>query len=285
MSSIAMPASPSDANDVDELLRAAVRGDREPLRLLVERRRPVRGEQRRPPRRGCSRSWTTTSIRSPPTCVFSSSAVPRAMIWPWSTTAISSASSSASSRYCVVRSSVLPSRTWLRMTSHMREPAARVEPVVGSSRNRSRGRPMSAAARSSRRRMPPEYVFATRSAASSSANWLEELVRPARRLRARELVEAAEHPEVLAAREVLVDRGVLAGEADQLADGLRRRARRRARRPSPCRRRRGAASRGSGRSSSCRRRSARAGRAPSPRAPRGRPRRARAPRSSASDRP
>jgi hypothetical protein len=36
-------------------------------------------------------------------------AVPRAMIRPWSTTAISSASSSASSRYCVVRSSVVPS--------------------------------------------------------------------------------------------------------------------------------------------------------------------------------
>ena len=49
----------------------------------------------------------------------------------------------------------------------------------------------------------------------------EQLVRATPRLGARQLVEAPEHPEVLAAGEVLVDRCVLAREADQLADGLR----------------------------------------------------------------
>ena len=103
-----------------------------------------------------SRRWTTTSIRSPPTCDLSSSAVPRAMILPWSTTAIVSASSSASSRYCVVSRSVVPSRTRPRMTSHIPSRLRGSRPVVGSSRNSSRGRPMSALPRSSRRRMPPE---------------------------------------------------------------------------------------------------------------------------------
>ena len=79
------------------------------------------------PRRSRSRSWTTTSIRSPPTCALSSSAVPRAMILPWSTTAIVSASSSASSRYWVVSSSVVPSRTRRADDVPHPEPAARVE--------------------------------------------------------------------------------------------------------------------------------------------------------------
>ena len=42
----------------------------------------------------------------------------------------------------------------------------RSSPVVGSSRNSTCGRPTRLAARSSRRRIPPEYVFAERSAAS-----------------------------------------------------------------------------------------------------------------------
>ena len=42
-------------------------------------------------------------------------------------------------------------------------------PVVGSSRKSMRGRVSMLDARSSRRRMPPEYVFAVLSAASSSS--------------------------------------------------------------------------------------------------------------------
>ena len=208
------------------------------------------------------------------------------MIWPWSTTTISSASSSASSRYCVVRSSVLPSRTWLRMTSHIASRLRGSSPVVGSSRNRSLGCPIerrgeveaAAHAAGVRLRDPVGGVL--------EREPLEELVRPAGDASARrQLVEPAEHPEVLAAGEVLVDRGVLPREADQLADRLRVARDVEPGDASPGRRRPGAASRGSGRSSSCPRRSARAGRAPCPRAPRGRRRRARGPRSSATGRP
>ena len=117
-----------------------------------------------------SRVCTTTSMRSPPTLAFSSSDVPRAMILPRSTTAIVFASASASSRYCVVSSSVTPSSTSLRITSHMPSRPRGSSPVVGSSRKRIRGLPVSALARSSLRRMPPEYVLTTRSAASASSN-------------------------------------------------------------------------------------------------------------------
>ena len=49
----------------------------------------------------------------------------------------------------------------------------------------------------------------------------QQLVGPRPRRCAREVVQAAEHPEVLAAGQVLVDRRVLAGEPDRLPDRLR----------------------------------------------------------------
>ena len=113
----------------------------------------------------------------------------------------------------------------------------------------------------------------------------EQLVGAPARLRAGQLVEPAEHPEVLAPREVLVDRRVLAGEADQLAHAPARRARRRGLRRSRGRRPPSAGSRGCGPSWSSRRRSGRGGRAPCPPAPPGRRRRARGPRASAIGRP
>ena len=129
-----------------------------------------------------ARSWTTTSIRSPPTCDLSSSAVPRAMILPWSTTAIVSASSSASSRYCVVSSSVVPSRTRPRMTSHIPSRLRGSRPVVGSSRNSSRGRPMSALAEVE----PAAHAAGVRLddaiGGVDEVELLEQLVRPARGL-------------------------------------------------------------------------------------------------------
>ena len=57
-------------------------------RVLVDRAGSVGSEQRDRRASTSSRVRTTTSIRSPPTCAFSSSAVPRAMIRPWSMTAI-----------------------------------------------------------------------------------------------------------------------------------------------------------------------------------------------------
>ena len=60
------------------------RGDRHPARVLVERRAraAVAAPAARAARARSAASRTTTSIRSPPTCDFSSSAVPRAMILP-----------------------------------------------------------------------------------------------------------------------------------------------------------------------------------------------------------
>ena len=97
------------------------------------------------------------SSRSPPTCSFSSSGRPSAITTPWSMTAIRSASRSASSRYCVVSSTVVPAaRRAPRSRPRARCRLRMSSPVVGSSRNRTGGRATSAAARSSRRRMPPE---------------------------------------------------------------------------------------------------------------------------------
>ena len=77
-----------------------------------------------------------------------------------------SASSSASSRYWVVRKMVVPC-CWLRLrtSSHTAARLSGSSPVVGSSRKRMSGSWISAAARSRRRFMPPEYVLIWRSMA------------------------------------------------------------------------------------------------------------------------
>ena len=99
---------------------------------------------------------STSVSRSSPILALSASGVPAAITWPASMTAIWSASWSASSRYCVVSRSVVhePASSW--MISHITERLRGSSPVVGSSRNSTSGRPMRLAARSSRRRIPPE---------------------------------------------------------------------------------------------------------------------------------
>ncbi len=57
----------------------------------------------------CAASTTVTWSWAPPTCRLRARASPRAITRPWSTTMMSSARRSASSRYCVVRSNVVPS--------------------------------------------------------------------------------------------------------------------------------------------------------------------------------
>ena len=84
-------------------------------------------EDRRAPSASSSERPTITSTRSPPTCAFSSSAVPCAIAWPWSITTISSASRSASSRYCVVSSSVVPAADQFDDDLPHVGPAARVQ--------------------------------------------------------------------------------------------------------------------------------------------------------------
>ena len=99
---------------------------------------------------------TVTTRLAAPDWSLSSSGVPSAMIRPWSTTTMRSASWSASSRYWVVRNSVVPSRTRSRRTPHSSTRLRGSSPVVGSSRKSTGGVAMRLAARSSRRRMPPE---------------------------------------------------------------------------------------------------------------------------------
>src|SRR5215207_3812188 len=105
-----------------------------------------------------------------PTELLSLRLVPSAMSLPWSITASRFASRSASSRYCVVRSTVVPpaaivrtmSQTWLRLRGS--------SPVVGSSRKSTSGVTTRLAAMSSRRRMPPEYSRTCLAAASTRSN-------------------------------------------------------------------------------------------------------------------
>ena len=70
--------------------------------------------------------------------------------------AIRSQSWSASSRYCVVRKTVVPWPLIRRSSSQTVSRLAGSSPVVGSSRNSTSGSWTSAAARSSRRFIPPE---------------------------------------------------------------------------------------------------------------------------------
>ena len=108
---------------------------------------------------GWSARAATTSIRSPPSLDFSSSGDPSAITRPWSITETWSASWSASSRYWVVSSTVVPSATSARTAAQTSLRPRGSRPVVGSSRNSTGGARIRLAARSRRRRMPPEYCL------------------------------------------------------------------------------------------------------------------------------
>ena len=71
--------------------------------------------------------------------------------------------------------------------------------------------------------MPPEYVLTTRSRGVGQVELLEQLVaRAAAPRRDAQLVEPAEHPQVLAAGQVLVDGRVLARQADDASGAASR---------------------------------------------------------------
>ena len=99
-----------------------------------------------------------------------------------------------------------------------RAPAARVEarPVVGSSRKMIRGRPTSVMARSSLRRMPPEYGgqrLVSRTVVKS--NFSEELGRPLPRFALSEVVQFSYQHQVLEAGQQSVNGDRLPGHADR----------------------------------------------------------------------
>ena len=255
----------------DEHGRSAVDRQRDPAgvrgRSAPRRRRAAPGQQHAasiwPP------SAKVNSSRSPPTWALSSSAVPSAMTWPWSMTAISSASRSASSRYWVVSSRVVPPRTRSAMTSHMpsrlrgSRPGGRLVEEQHRRLGHQRGgevEPAAHAAGVPLRRAPARL---------DQVEPLEQLVGPLPAPGAAEVVEPADHVEVLEAGEVLVDRGVLPGQADHAAQrpGVADDVEPGDRRASPRRAR--AAWSGSARRWSCRRRSGPADPARCPPAPPG----------------
>ena len=122
----------------------------------------VRGRRRRP---GCSCSVEL------PTEALSSSGVPSATLRPRSITAIRSASWSASSRYCVVSRTVQPVGDQARGScpTSGRGCAGRGRWSARRGRSAAAG-VIRLAARSRRRRMPPENCAIGRSAASSRPN-------------------------------------------------------------------------------------------------------------------
>ena len=161
---------------------------------------------------------SVSAIRCPPRDDLSSAGAPSAMTLPPSMTAIRLASWSASSRYCVVSSSVVPPATRPRTMSHISARALGSRPVVGSSRNSTAGFPIRLAARSRRRRMPPEYVLTARFAASVRSK------RPSRssaRRRAAFAVSLLSCPimtRLARPVQIFVERRVLAGQSDRAAN-------------------------------------------------------------------
>lgn len=117
-----------------------------------------------------ARLVTRASRTSPPIRAFNSSAVPLAITLPESITTMWCAKCSASSMYCVVSNTVVPSATRSSMKLHKSLRVRGSRPVVGSSKKSTRGRPIRLAPTSRRRRMPPEYVFTSLSPASTSEN-------------------------------------------------------------------------------------------------------------------
>src|SRR4029078_5553976 len=102
-------------------------------------------------------SWSSSSRSR--SSAFKSVGVPSRTILPSSMIASRSHSASASSRYWVVRNTVVPRSLIRRTSSQIVSRLAGSRPVVGSSRNRTSGRGESADARSRRGFLPPGHGF------------------------------------------------------------------------------------------------------------------------------
>ena len=129
--------------------------------------------------------------------------------------AIRRASTSASSRYCVVRKTVTPSSFASRDTSSQR--SARLfgsSPVVGSSRKITCGRCTSASARSSRRFMPPGVLAHAAAGELGQPHARDQLGRPLLPLVLRQALHRALEAHVLPGVEQRVERRLLERDAD-----------------------------------------------------------------------
>ena len=160
---------------------------------------------------------TVTRSQDAPAVALSSAGVPSAVTRPPSMTQTRSASRSASSRYCVVSSSVVPPATRSGDDLPEGEPARRVE-AGGGLVEEQHSRLGQQARRQVKAAAHPAGVAAHRPAGRRvQAEGDEQVGRPVPRLPPAKPGQPAEHDEVGAAGQALVHRGVLAGQADAAA--------------------------------------------------------------------
>src|SRR3981081_2461264 len=162
---------------------------------------------------------SSTSMRSLPSRDFNSAEVPDAITLPRSMTTMWSASWSASSRYCVVRSTVVPSATRSRMNAHVSRRGVQSRGWFGEDEDRWAADKAGA------------QVEAASHASRVGLDWpvgrLEQAEPVERFLGSRlghlsaQSVEPADHHQVLSSGEGFVDRGVLAGQADEASNRCR----------------------------------------------------------------
>ena len=182
------------------------------------RSRPARSSAARPTSPG---RLTVTTRLAAPDWSLSSSGVPSAMIRPWSTTTMWSASWSASSRYWVVRNKVVPSRDQVAQHAPELDPAARVEPGGRLVEEQHRRRGDQAGGEVEPAPHATGVVLDHLVARLGQREPLEQLVDRRFTSAPVEAVEVTDQPEVLAAGEQLVDGGGLGGQAHPVAHGIR----------------------------------------------------------------
>ena len=170
-------------------------------------------------------SWsaavTVTSMRSAPIRALSAAGVPWATVTPWSRTTMSSARRSASSRYCVVRITVVPSATSSRSICHRPSRLRGSSPVVGSSRNSTLRRGDEAGGEVEAPAHPAREVLDQAVAGVGQLEALEQVARPPAGLGAPDAVQPTDQLEVEVGVEQTVDGGLLGGHPDVAADQRR----------------------------------------------------------------
>ena len=202
------PRAPRARRSAGRRRRSACRGRARRSGRGCRRRGRARRGRRGPPRRSGARPRPSARC-----------GVPSATILPWSMIPTRSASWSASSRYWVVRKTVTPSSRERCATSS--QSAVRLwmsRPVVGSSRKRTRGA-VEQGEREVEPALHPAGVAAHLAVGGvGEADPLDQLVAALLALGLRDAVEGALEAHVLVGAQLRVERGLLQGGADRVAD-------------------------------------------------------------------
>ncbi len=177
----------------------------------------ARGASSRTASATASTSPRVTAMTEVPRSALSSAGVPSAMTRPWSTTTMSRHRRSASSRYWVVSSTVVPSRHQVLDDAPEVLAALGVEAGGGlvEEEDRRAGHQRSGQVEATAHAARVGLEDAVRRV--GQAELLEQLVGPGPGDLAAQVAQAADHADVLAAGQVLVDGGVLAGQPDDAA--------------------------------------------------------------------